>query len=195
MKKILIILGHPAGESFNELILKSYHEGAIAANHEVHLLRLDELKFDLISRRPKKSGGEQKDIEPDLEFAQQEILWADHLVFIYPLWWGNVPALLKGFIDRSFISGFSHRYLKNGRYEKLLKGRSAHLIITMDAPTIFEKIILHGSATTRVMKQAVLQFCGITPVKITRIGLLRQQDQKSRKKILEKIKLLGNKGL
>jgi putative NADPH-quinone reductase len=184
MKKILVILGHPSTESFNGAIFEHYIKGARASGHQIRSLELGKLNFDVVFRNPHDQNAK---LEPDLKRAQKDILWAEHLVFIYPIWWGNIPALLKGFIDRVFLSGFSHRYLSNGGYEKLLSGRSAHLIVTMDGPTIFESIYLRGSATTRVMKQAVLEFCGIKPVKITRIGQLRKKDKAAREKILEKI--------
>ncbi|KKQ07551.1 MAG: hypothetical protein US20_C0035G0008 [Candidatus Pacebacteria bacterium GW2011_GWF1_36_5] len=184
MKKILVILGHPSLESFNGAIFKHYIKSARIAGHQVRTLELGELNFDVVFRNPHDRNVE---LEPDLKKAQKDISWAEHLVFIYPIWWGNVPALLKGFIDRVFLSGFSHHYLSGSRHEKLLSGRSAHLIITMDGPTIFESIYLCGSATTRVMKQATLEFCGIKPVKITRIGQLRKKDKAAREKILEKI--------
>lgn len=184
MKKVLVILGHPSVKSFNKAIFDCYIKSSLAAGNQVRGLELGKLNFDVVSRNPR---ARDKKLEPDLQKAQKDILWSEHLVFIYPIWWGNLPALLKGFIDRVFISGFSHRYLSNGGYEKLLGGRSAHLIVTMDAPSFFESIYLHGAATNRVMKQATLEFCGIKPVKITRIGQLRKKDQDEREKILQKI--------
>lgn len=189
MKKILVILGHPSAKSFNKTIFKRYIDSSLALGNQVRSLELGKLDFDVISRNPQDHGDK---LESDLIKAQKDILWSEHLVFIYPIWWGNVPALLKGFIDRVFISGFSHRYLSNGGYEKLLGGRSAHLIVTMDAPSIFESIFLHGAATNRVMKQATLEFCGIKPVKITRIGQLRKKNKEEREKILQKIASLAN---
>lgn len=184
MKKVLVILGHPSTQSFNKTIFDRYIQSSLAAGNQIRGLELGKLNFDVVSRNPR---ARDKELESDLKKAQEDILWSEHLVFIYPIWWGNVPALLKGFIDRVFISGFSHRYLGNGGYEKLLSGRSAHLIVTMDAPSSFESIYLHGAATNRVMKQATLEFCGIKPVKITRIGQLRKKDKAAREKILQKI--------
>ena len=184
MKKILVILGHPSEKSFNGTIFKHYIKQARLAGHQVRSLSLGKLSFDLISRQNKTKP---QLLEPDLQKAQKAILWAEHLVFIYPIWWGNLPALLKGFIDRVFISGFSHRYLGKRRYVKLLTGKSAELIVTMDAPGFFEKFLLCAAATRRVMQQAVLEFCGIRPVKITRFAQLRTKNAQQRVAILDQI--------
>jgi putative NADPH-quinone reductase len=67
--------------------------------------------------------------------AQNDITWAEHLTLVYPIWWGGIPALLKGFFDRVFLPGFAFKYRKGSPFpDKLLKGRTAHLLVTMDTP-------------------------------------------------------------
>jgi putative NADPH-quinone reductase len=166
-QRILVILGHSSPDSWCGALADAYAAGAREAGHEVRLLRLSELKFDPILR-----DGHQgtQGLEPDLVEAQQSILWAQHLVVIYPTWWGTMPALLKGFVDRTFTPGFAFRHHDDSRrWERLLSGRSAHLLVTMDTPPWYYRLIYMGVGH-RAMKTAILKFCGIRPVKVTSIG-------------------------
>ena len=106
MKNILIINGHPDKESFCFALSESYKMGAYKTNTNVKLIHLIDLKFN-----PILTYGYRKisELEPDLVQMQQDILWADHLVFVYPNWWSTVPALLKGLIDRIFVPGLLFR--------------------------------------------------------------------------------------
>lgn len=103
-KKILLINGHPDTESFNFSIAAAYKKGAIANGYEVREIIVRNLDFN-----PNLQFGYRKrtELEIDLLEAQEKIRWAEHLVWIYPVWWGSVPALLKGFIDRVFLPGFA----------------------------------------------------------------------------------------
>jgi NAD(P)H dehydrogenase (quinone) len=110
MKKVLIIMGHPNKDSFGNSLADVYERGAINANAEIRRINLADLSFDPILHQGYK---EIQTFEPDLQKAQQDILWAEHLVFVYPIWWGNLPALVKGFVDRVFLPGFAFKYRPN----------------------------------------------------------------------------------
>jgi len=96
-KKILIINGHPDEESFNFGLSDAYKNGAEKSDAEVKEIRIRELSFN-----PNLQFGYRKrtELEPDLIEAQEKLKWADHIVWIYPVWWGSVPAIMKGFLDR-----------------------------------------------------------------------------------------------
>ncbi len=96
--KVLVILGHPRSDSFCGALAQTYAEGARAAGVTVERLDLVDLAFDPSVRCP---APEDQNLEPDLLRAQSLLRWADHLVFVYPAWWGTFPALLKGFLDRA----------------------------------------------------------------------------------------------
>ena len=131
-KKILVILGHPDVDSFCGALSKAYVKGALAAGFEVRELKLRSLDFDPILW---KGYNKIQKLEPDLVRAQELIQWSDHMVFVYPNWWGTTPALMKGFFDRVFLPGFAFKYRENSQFwDKLLTGRTAHLIVTMDTP-------------------------------------------------------------
>lgn len=101
------------------------------------------------------------ELEPDLVKIQQDILHADHLVFVYPNWWGTYPVLLKGFIDRVFLPGFAFKYRENSPFwDKLLKGKSARLIGTMDTPKWYY-FFVNKSLGHNSMKKAILEFSSV----------------------------------
>lgn len=108
-------------------------------------------------------------MEPDLVDAQQSILWAQHLVFVYPTWWGTYPALLKGFLDRVLTPGFAFRHTANGGCERLLVGRSADLLTTMDTPP-FIYSALYAAPGRQAMVRATLGYCGVRVARVEHLG-------------------------
>lgn len=190
--KILIINGHPDPESFNAALSDAYQKGASAAGHEVQSLNLRDLDFNPIL----DYGYRQRtELEPDLLKAQELILQADHLVWVYPVWWGSLPALLKGFLDRTLLPGYAFAYRENSVWwDKLLKGRSSRVIQTLDQPTWFYRWI-NGRPTYHVMKKMVLGFCGIRKSKFTTFGPIRNSKPEAREKWLKKVENLGRKGI
>lgn len=187
-KKILIILGHPNPKSFCGALARAYHDGAQAAGAEVRNLVLSELTFDPILRY---GYGREQELEPGIVAAQEMITWAEHLVFVYPIWWGTTPALLKGFLDRTLLPGYAFKYRKGTLWwDKLLTGRSAHLIVTMDTPPWYYWL-KYGRPGHRAMKQMVLEFCGISPVRVTSIGPIKSSSDEKRSQWLARARSIG----
>lgn len=187
-KKILIILGHPDKTSFNAALAASYRDGAVAAGAEVREIFLGELAFDPILRSGYK---EIQALEPDLIATQESIKWADHLVWVYPIWWGTMPALLKGFLDRTLLPGFAFKYRENSRWwDKYLTRKSGRMIVTLDAPVLYDWLI-YGAGGRKTMKKAVLEFCGVKPVRVTAFGQVKFSDDVKRQKWLSKVNELG----
>ncbi|GBG12373.1 NADPH:quinone reductase [Paenibacillus agaridevorans] len=187
---ILIINGHPDSASFNAALADAYATGALGSGAQVRRLNLAELAFN-----PILSFGYRKrtELEPDLIRAQELIRWAHHLVFVYPTWWGAMPALLKGFIDRVFLPGFAFKYRENSAlWDKLLVGRTAHLLVTMDTPSWYNRLV-YRNAGHIVMKKNILKFCGINPVRITELTPIKPSTPEQRAKWLKKAKTLGEK--
>lgn len=188
MKKILIINGHPNKESFNFGIAEAYRDGAKESGAEVRMLTIADLEFN-----PNLQYGYRKrmTLEPDLLAAWEDILWSDHLVWIHPVWWGGLPAIMKGFIDRLFLPGFAFRYRENSLFwDKLLKGKSARIITTLDQPTWYYALV-YARPSVNQLKKSTLQFCGISPVRVTYIGVIKTSDGHKRTKWLHKIRKLG----
>ena len=187
-KNILVILGHPDTDSFCGSLARAYIDTA-RIRAEVRELQLGELKFDPILWEGYKKI--QK-LEPDLKKAQEFILWSNHIVFIYPNWWGTIPALMKGFFDRVFLPGFAFNYRENSiLWDKLLSGRTAHLLVTMDTPSWYYRWVYHRPGHNE-MKRSILGFCGIKVEKITEFGPIKGSSQQQRNKWITASKYFGS---
>ena len=188
-KRILVILGHPNSDSFCGALANSYIEGAKAAGNEVQLISLGNLPFD-----PVLHNGYTRiqDLEPGLVAAQAAITWAQHIVFVYPIWWGAMPALLKGFIDRTFLPGFAFKYREGSPlWDRLLSGRSAHLIVTMDTPPWYFRWVYRMPGHNQ-MKRTILEFSGIKPVTVSSFGPIKDSSQQKREKWLAQANAYGH---
>ena len=188
--KILIINGHPLKASFNGAIVKAYEKGAKTNNVEVRHLDIADLKFKAFIEGYDKGAK----TEAAILKAQELISWADHLVWVYPTWWGTMPALVKSFIEQTFMPGFAFKYKKSTqtvKWDKYLSGKSAHLISTMDAPTWYTKYLI-GDPGFKTIKY-IMNFCGIRPVKRTYFGSVKVSNEKRRKQWLAKAEKLGTK--
>jgi len=188
MKKILIINGHPNKFSYCTALAAAYHKGAISAGAIIQEIVIGELQFN-----PNLQHGYQQrtELEPDLLAAWEKIKWADHLVWVHPVWWGGLPAITKGFIDRLFLPGFAFQYRQNSVWwDKLLTGKSAHIITTMDQPAIYYWLA-SGKPSVNQLKKTVLQFCGVKPVRVTYVQPIRKSTIEFRNKWLQKIEQSG----
>ncbi|NIF85896.1 NAD(P)H-dependent oxidoreductase [Comamonas sp. Tr-654] len=166
-RRILIILGQPSSQSLCSHLAHTYADAARQSGAEVRLLSLGEMYFDPVLRH---GYAHVQPLEPDLRDAQVDIAWAQHLVWVYPIWWGGLPALLKGFLDRIFLPGFAFKYRANSvLWDRLLTGRTAELLVTMDSPPWYYRWVQRQPGH-RQMKQAILEFSGIRPVRVHSFG-------------------------
>lgn len=187
-KKILVINGHPDKNSLNAEFAAAYKRGAKQSAAEVKEINIAELQFN-----PNLAFGYQKrtDLEPDLSASWEKILWADHLVWVHPVWWGGFPALMKGFIDRLFLPGMAFRYRENTVFwDKLLKGKTARIITTIDQPGWYYRLV-YARPSINQLKKSVLQFCGVKPVKVSTFGIVKTADENQRKNWISKVEALG----
>lgn len=190
MKNILIINGHPNKDSFNFALAKAYKKGAMSSGAVVKEIIIRELTFN-----PNLQFGYQKrmELEPDLLIAWEKIEWANHLVWLHPVWWGGLPAITKGFIDRVFLPGKAFKYRESSVWwDKLLKGKTAHIITTLDQPSIYYWIVF-GRPSVNQLKKTVLEFCGIKPVSVTYVQPIRDSKIEFRTKWLAKAEVMGKK--
>jgi putative NADPH-quinone reductase len=190
MKRILIINGHPDKDSFCTELANAYKKGADRSGAECKLVNLIDLQFDPILHF---GYNKRTELEHDLIQIQQDIKNANHVVFVYPNWWATFPALLKGFIDRVFLPKFAFKYRENSPlWDKLLTGKSARLIVTMDTPKWYYRLV-YGNPGHKAMKIGILEFCGIKPVRISAFSPLKSSNEKTRKKWLTEVENLGKK--
>ena len=188
-KRILMIVGTPKHGGLCHALAEAYAQGARSEGHVVRQLKLGEMHFDPLLRE----GYEQtQELEPDLLDAQRQIHWAEHLVFVYPVWWGGLPALLKGFIDRVFLPGFAFKYRNNSQlWDKLLSGRSADLLVTLDTPGWYFRWV-YGAPAHRQMKRTILGFCGIKTRRLAEFTPVRPASESQRQSWLRRAELLGS---
>jgi putative NADPH-quinone reductase len=182
--KVFILLAHPNTNSFNGALADAYEKSAKEHGHAVRRQNLGDMNFDPVLW---EGYNKIQELEPDLKESQDNILWCEKWVIFYPIWWGSVPAILKGFLDRTLYSGFAYKYHDTGLFwDKLLKGRSAHIFTTCDAPAwwIF---FMYRNSDVNMLKRATLNFCGIKPVKVTRIDRIRNRDKVQLSKIVNKV--------
>lgn len=188
-KRILMIFGSPKDNSLCNALGEAYAQGARSEGHVVRLLKLGEMAFDPVLHQ----GYDQSQaLEPDLLEAQRQIHWAEHLVFVYPVWWGGVPALLKGFFDRVFLPGFAFRYRGVRSWEKLLEGRTADLLVTLDTPPWYFRWI-YGAPGHRQMTRTILGFCGIKTRRLAEFAPVRSSSEEQRQAWLRKAETMGTR--
>jgi putative NADPH-quinone reductase len=190
MARIAIIDAHPdpARERFVHALADAYAEGAAAA-HEVRRLRLAELDFPLLRSMDEWMNGP---VPESLRDAQQAIRWADHLVFLYPLWLGDMPALLKAFLEQVARPGFALEYASKRFPRKLLKGKSARLVVTMGMPALFYRLV-YRAHSLKSLERNILSFVGIRPIRHNVIGSVESSDR-YRRNWIEKMRRLGRAG-
>lgn len=182
--KIYILCGHPDKNSLCGYLTKFYYEKALEKGHEVKVQYLSDMQFDPVLHLGYRVI---QPLEPDLLAAQENIRWCKHWVIIYPVWWGSLPALLKGFLDRTLHPGFAFKYRENlPWWDRYLTGRSAELIATSDAPALWLNLKYRAS-DFRTLKTATLEFCGIKPVKTRRIDRVKFKPKEQLQKEAEKI--------
>jgi len=130
-------------------------------------------------------------LPPALAPAQEAIRWADHLVFFFPLWLGGMPALLKGFLEQIAREGFAFaKEAGNPMGHKLLKGRSARLVVTMGMPAPVYRYYFRAHSI-KALERNILGFVGIAPIEETLIGMVEAMDDKACAKWFGKLRELG----
>ena len=187
---VLLVLGHPRPDSFCGALAKAYEDGAREATVDVRTLIVADLTFE---PNVETECPTDQYVEPDIRTARQHITWADHLVFVYPNWWGTMPALLKGFFDRVFAPEFAFSFYEDGEgagHEELLSGRTAELIVTMDMPGWVYRWIYRQPGTNAV-KRSTLGFAGIRTTRVTTLGPVTDSTPEQRETWLEEVIDLG----
>lgn len=180
---VLVILGHPRKTSYGGALANAYKRGVEDSGNKVKMLVLADMQFE---KNVLVSSPEKQFLENDILYAKECILWADHLVFVYPTWWGNVPALLKAFLDRIIMPGFAFNELQFDDYDKKLAPRTAQLITTMDTPLFVYKYI-YGSPGTKAMTNATLKFSGVSPVRKLHLSPIKHSDANQKEKWLRQV--------
>ncbi len=190
-KRILIIQGHPDSSEPHlcHAFAASYTAGALEANHQLREIRLADLVFPLL-----RSQWEHDPLPPSLKSSQEDIAWAEHIVFFFPLWMGDMPALLKGFLEQVARPGFGFGFSREegGNPSGSLKGRSAREVVNMGMPAIVYRWY-YRAHSVKSLERNILGFVGIAPVHETLIGQTDKIQQADVAKWQDKLKWLGFK--
>jgi putative NADPH-quinone reductase len=188
MPKIMIVVGHPQHNTFCEALGKAYQSAAQAAGHEARLFTLAGMTFD-----PILHDGYRKiqALEPDLQAAYEYLSACSHLVLIFPLWCGDMPALMKGFIERilqpDLISRESTEHAMNW---SIFKDKTARIVMTMGMPVSIYRFWYRGHAL-KLLTRNILNFIGVKPVRHTLFGMVGTSKPEAREQWIEQVRQLG----
>ncbi|MEQ1719414.1 MAG: NAD(P)H-dependent oxidoreductase [Hyphomicrobium sp.] len=186
MRKIAIIVGHSQKGTFCEALGTAYRDGARGAGYEARMYVLSKMLFDPILY---EGFAIVQPLEPELRAAHDAILNADHLVFVFPLWLGDMPAILKGFLERVLQPDLVEPARK-GKFAMLLRGKSARIIVTMGMPGLVYRWYF-GAHAVKLFKRNILGFLGVSPVRPTVIGNMAGMSEDDRKAWIAKAEVWG----
>lgn len=188
MARIAIIVGHPRLGTFCAALAEAYRGGAEEAGHEVKTIELAVLTFDPILR---EAYVRVQPREPDLETVYRDIHAADHLVFVFPLWLGDMPGLLKGFLER-ILQPELIEPAKTGKFVQVLKGKSARVIVTMGMPGLIYRWWF-GAHAVKLLEHNILRFMGVAPVRVTIHGSIKAVSRSKREGWIAAARDLGRR--
>ena len=195
-KRITIVQGHPDPDQGHlcHALAQAYADGARHAGHAVTTITVATLDFPLLRTQKDWVEGDTPD---GLRDAQSHILDADHLLLIYPLWLGTLPAILKGFLEQvlrpSLASGELGKEPSFSEFSKMLKGTSCRVVVTMGMPAAFYRFFFFAHSLKN-LERNILKFVGIKPVRTTLYGMVESGGEEKRQKWIEEMRGLGAKG-
>lgn len=192
VEHILIIDGHPdpAPERFVHALAEAYREGAEANRHEVMVLRVADLEFSLLRTQADYEKGDPSDV---IRRCQSLVDWSTHVVILYPLWLGSMPAMLKGLLEQMLRPGFAYSARRLGRWPvKLQSGKSARIVVTMGMPAWLYRWYFRAHSV-RSLRRNILHFVGFRNVRATLIGNVASMSVSARQGHLNRMRKLGQR--
>ncbi|GAA0620354.1 NAD(P)H-dependent oxidoreductase [Sporichthya brevicatena] len=194
MPRTLIVIGHPFTETLNHALAAEYEAGLREGGHSVRVIDLAQatLATSPAGRTALRPGpdGQTDHLSDEVRAMIDDVLWAEHLVFFHPQWWGTYPGVLKTFVDQVFLAGIAFRMESGPMPVRLLRGRTARLVMTMDSPSFWNRFAYRNAAETS-LKRAILGYCGVRTVGITRFTPVRKSTPEQRERWLQTARRLG----
>jgi putative NADPH-quinone reductase len=186
--KTVIVFNHPYNGSYCNAILGSVTMGLQKANHEVDLIHLDKDGFNpVMTTHDLKGFVDRKPVDPKVIDYKERIDKADHLIFIFPIWWELMPAMTKGFVDKVIFPGVAYDYKPNGfMVKKWEKIKSVTLITTMNSPRLIYRLIF-GNAIKRALFTGIFWKMGYKNRKWISLNMVKFVSTEKRTKWLLKI--------
>lgn len=192
---VLVVVGHPLSGSFTHALAGSYADAARAAGAQVSVLDLATTPFphDPTSRADLAAhGGTTDHLDPAVAAMVEQVRAADHLVVLHPQWWGTYPAVLKAYLDRVLLPGVAFRYGTGHLPQRLLRGRTARTLMTMDSPRGWN-LLAYRDAAGASLGRATLGFCGYRLVGRTTFPAVRFSTPERRERWLAQAARLGHR--
>jgi NAD(P)H dehydrogenase (quinone) len=187
--RIFILLGHTDPATLSGAFADHYEERAAAAGHEVRRQNIGEMHFDPVLHEGYKAI---QQLEPDLVDFQENVRWAEHFVLIYPIWWHDMPAQLKGLFDRAWLPHYAFNFADHGlTWRKLLKGRTARIITSANTPPWLIRL-MYGPPTL-VAELCLLRFAGVR-ARSTIFGPSERASDRKKAKWFRKVARLAKRG-
>jgi putative NADPH-quinone reductase len=190
VKNIFILDGHPdpADARLVHALADAYRQGAEQASHQVQVMRLADLTFPLLRSQTDYEEGEPVDA---VRQCQHLMTWATHVVILYPLWLGSMPALLKGLLEQTLRPGFAFSTKKLGRWRvKFMNGKSARIVVTTGMPALLYRWY-YRAHSLRSLQRNVLRFVGFRRVRATIIGSAGSMTRDEREVWLQNLRDMG----
>jgi putative NADPH-quinone reductase len=186
-----IIQGHPdpGGNRFYHALADAYAEGAASAGHKVMRVEVARLDFPMLRTQEEFEHGH---LPETLVETRDAIVSAQHLVMVFPLWHGTMPALLKAFLEQVMRPGVALEYRKHGFPRGLLAGRSARIVVTMGMPALIYRWYFRAHGV-RGLERSILRFSGMAPVRETLLGMVDTAGDAKRRQWLDRIRDCGRR--
>lgn len=186
--KVVIVFNHPYEGSYCNAILNSVTKGLQKANHEVDLIHLDKEGFNpVMTSQDLKAFVERKPIDPKVIEYKERLEQADHLVFIFPIWWELMPAMTKGFIDKVIFPGVAYEYKSDYKMSPLFKKiKSVTVITTMNTPKVLYRFIF-GNAIRKAIITGTFWKTGYKNRKWISFNMVKMVSDEKRKLWLDKV--------
>ena len=191
--RIAVLQGHPDPrcDRFCRALAEAYGAGALKGGHEVRTIDIATLEFQLLRSA---DDWQNQPAPPAIRGAQDTLSWAQHVVIFFPLWMGDMPALLKGFLEQALRPGFAlAKASRSGLPKGLMKGRSARIVVTMGMPGFFYRLY-YRAHSVKSLRRNILELAGFAPVRTSLVGMVEAKTQGVRERALARMTMLGRKG-
>lgn len=199
MSKIALVVGNPFSASFSHALAESYRSGALESGsaEDIRVIDLAQAKFELSPQQlngVRARGADQLDhLDAETQSMIATLEWADIITFIYPIWWGTYPTILKAFIDRTILSGVAFKYGQSPtNWSKLWRGKKARIILTQDAPGWWHKLVYRAPGENS-LRWATLWYVGIKTLGVSRFTPVKTSTPRVREAWLARVHELGKR--
>lgn len=192
--RILVVVGHPLAGSLSHELAEHYVQAARAAGAQARVRDLCENQPTSPSDRASLRSVRDDDrswLEPLVAADLADLEWAQHVLIVFPQWWGLYPAVLKAWVDRTFVSGVTYRSLPGYRWEPLLTGRTARLIMTFDVPRWYN-LLVYRDAAIAALRHATLGYCGVRTIGVSRFSPVKTSTAELRARWATQVAAFGS---